>query len=175
MMLCKNPFRRAHITNKEAVLRSSKVRLDATPFPCGQCIPCRINRSRVWQTRLMLEGMMWTQKVFITLTYKDEEIPEDGLSKKDIQNFVKYLRRRMDPNTIRYFIVGEYGPRTDRPHYHGILYNVSEVDSEIIKEVWSKGFVMVGNLTKQSARYVVGYVMKGIGEKRDDGKTSDTL
>ena len=51
------------------------------------------------------------------------------VSKKDIQNFLKRLRKKIDKlnipqneKKIRYFIASEYGPKTYRPHYHGVLF-----------------------------------------------------
>lgn len=51
------------------------------------------------------------------------------VSKKDIQNFLKRLRKKIDnlnipqnEKKIRYYIASEYGPTTLRPHYHGILF-----------------------------------------------------
>lgn len=48
----------------------------------------------------------------------------------DIQDFIKRLRTNIDRTNIlqdedtsfKYFICSEYGPKTFRPHYHGILF-----------------------------------------------------
>lgn len=56
------------------------------------------------------------------------------LSKVDIQLFLKRLRINInrfsnvpkEQQKIRYFICGEYGPATLRPHYHGIIWTNSE-------------------------------------------------
>ena len=42
---------------------------------CGQCIGCRLERSRQWAVRCMHEASLHTDNCFITLTYDD-----DGLS-----------------------------------------------------------------------------------------------
>ena len=49
--------------------------------------------------------------------------------KADIQNFMKRLRLKIDKlnlpkneKRIRYYIAWEYGPKTFRPHYHGVLF-----------------------------------------------------
>lgn len=49
------------------------------------------------------------------------------LSKRDIQLFLKILRKKIYErfqvfNSVRYFICGEYGPKTFRPHYHCLLF-----------------------------------------------------
>lgn len=65
------------------------------------------------------------------------------LSKQDIVLFLKRLRKNIaitfknltnEQRTVRYFIAGEYGPSTYRPHYHGILwYDSQEVHSQILE------------------------------------------
>lgn len=67
--------------------------------------------------------------------------------KKDIQNFLKRLRKKIDKlnlsdndKKIRYYISSEYGPVTKRPHYHGIIFfDSAELGSQIkdlIVESW---------------------------------------
>lgn len=61
--------------------------------------------------------------------------------KKDIQNFLKRVRARINKlnissndKSIRYYIASEYGPQTYRPHYHGVLFFDNEV---ILREITS--------------------------------------
>lgn len=115
-------------------------------IPCGQCIECRLNYSREWATRCMLEkqygyfgkeypdGTTW----FLTLTYKDEYLKThttvntvtgekfEGISlcKEDIQKFWKRLRKKYPQMQIKYIECGEYGTKTLRPHYHAIVYGL---------------------------------------------------
>lgn len=44
--------------------------------------------------------------------------------KKDVQLMLKRMRKYYDKQGIkfRYFIISEYGPKTYRPHYHGIIF-----------------------------------------------------
>lgn len=113
-------------------------------IPCGQCIGCRLERSRQWANRIVLEMKEYPEEKnwFITLTYDDEHIPtkevtntETGekkigltLNKKDLQDFLKRLRSRWenkyDHQGIRYFACGEYGETTNRPHYHLCIMNL---------------------------------------------------
>lgn len=136
-------------------------RLAATPFGCGRCLPCRTNKARVWTHRILLEQSMNESSVFATLTYDDEKLPEDGnLDKKELQKFWKRLRKSMPDRKIRYFACGEYGPQTWRPHYHAAIFGTSIQDQQQIEKSWQKGFVHVGDLTKDSARYMTGYILK---------------
>lgn len=162
-MLCSHPWmvKPLGVTDKEWTL-SREAKNAVTPRPCGQCIPCRINRARVWAQRIMMERLSSPDSLFVTLTYRDNELRHDGsLSPLDLTLFLKRLRYYLDGKPVRYFAVGEYSP-VDRPHYHLILYGVTLADAKKIDEAWSMGFVHVGFLTEQSARYVTGYVVKGM-------------
>jgi len=46
--------------------------------PCGQCIGCRLERSRQWAVRCVHESSLYDRNCFITLTYSDEYLPRDG-------------------------------------------------------------------------------------------------
>lgn len=162
-MLCKNPFA-----------------CGSERFGCGKCLPCRINQRRVWAHRIMLEQMYNDESCFVTLTYDDKNMPAGmSLRKKDLQDWLKRLRRGYEPGRIRYYAVGEYGENfTKRPHYHAALFGVG-VDPSIsgadhvgnIEKSWQKGMIHVGELTYESASYIAGYVTKKVVE--DDKAKSD--
>lgn len=138
------------------------------PFGCGQCNPCRFNRRRLWSHRIMLESAMHPESVFTTLTYNEEFHPKDGsLCIDHYQKFLKKLRRRLEPRKIRYFMVGEYGEQSQRPHYHAALFNVYSSDLPALEDSWGKGFVHCGTLTFDSAQYIAGYVVKKLTNVND--------
>ena len=150
-MLCKNPFMQGDL-----------------PFGCGQCLPCRINRKRLWTNRIVLESLNHEKNCFITLTYDEQHHPKDGsLDISHYQKFLKRLRRAITPRKVRYFFVGEYGEQTQRPHYHAALFGVGEEDSELIDHCWGRGFTMIGDLNKDSAQYITGYVTKKMTQEDD--------
>ncbi|AXL14624.1 replication initiator protein [Microviridae sp.] len=61
---------------------------------CGQCIGCRLDRSRQWSIRIMNEAKLYQDNCFITLTYDDENLPNDqGLVTEHWQLFMKRLRQ----------------------------------------------------------------------------------
>lgn len=127
---------------------------------CGQCIPCRVNRRRVWASRIILESYCHPHSAFVTLTYDADHHPLDGnLHPPHLQAFLKRLRF-FHPDRLRFFAVGEYGSNTMRPHYHLILFNLSVADAPLVEKSWGQGFVQVGDVTWQSASYVAGYTMK---------------
>jgi len=110
-------------------------------LPCGQCYGCRLEYSRQWANRCMLELPYHDQSWFLTLTYDDDHVPrtyyasnDDGeadpaltLSYKgrDLELFWKRLRKAHPDDHIRYFACGEYGSTTYRPHYHAIVFGLS--------------------------------------------------
>lgn len=150
-------------------------------LPCGQCIGCRLERSRQWAIRCMHEAQQHEQNSFITLTYEDKYLPEGGsLSVRDWQLFAKRLRRR--GAEFRYFMCGEYGDQLSRPHYHACLFGFDFPDreqitggrhplysSKLLDSCWPYGFTAIGDVTFESAAYVARYCVKKItGEKADD-------
>lgn len=141
-------------------------------FPCGQCISCRVNRRRVWLTRLVLESTGHKDISYITLTYADEFLPDKGyLSKSDLQSFFKRLRYYVPDVRLRYFACGEYGEQTHRPHYHGILFGLDPfLGSDKCVDSWTKGFVKCVPATIETMRYVAGYVTKKLVHQSADYK-----
>lgn len=106
-------------------------------IPCGHCTGCRLDKSREWANRCLLELQQHKSAYFVTLTYDDAHVPtaysRSGaptytLCKKDFQLFIKRLRKRVAPQRIRYFACGEYGGTTFRPHYHAIIFGLQLVD-----------------------------------------------
>lgn len=110
------------------------------PIPCGHCLGCRLDYSRRWADRMMLELDHYDGKaIFLTLTYNEESIKkhilydDEGvpicytLDKTDWQAFIKKLRSRkeFEERRIRFYAAGEYGPLHQRPHIHCIIFGVS--------------------------------------------------
>lgn len=92
-------------------------------YGCGQCMPCRLNKRRVWAHRIMLEAYQYEHNAFVTLTYAPEKLPENGsLVPEHVQSWLKRLRARVAPSKFRFFLVGEYGDESERPHYHAALF-----------------------------------------------------
>lgn len=127
-------------------------------LPCGGCLGCLSARATQWGLRADHEASMWSCTTFLTLTYDDDKIPEEGhLAPRDLCLFLKRLRKRANPpklrggkrtnvirsrgsitrdqaGSIRYFACGEYGDRTGRPHYHALLFNCGFTDLSPIGE-----------------------------------------
>lgn len=129
---------------------------------CGKCRACRRSRSREWSVRLWHETMYHSRSSFVTLTYDEDHVPEDGMLKKtDFQKFMKRLRKDVDPeNKVMYYATGEYGDKYGRPHYHAIMFGLGCEDELLFEENWCKGIVSVGTVTPASTRYVSNYIQK---------------
>lgn len=164
-------------------------------IPCGQCIGCRLDYSRAWADRMMLELDHSKVAFFLTLTYNDDCIhpamfDNDGfpvsysLNKRDVQLFFKRLRFYFPEKEIRYFLSGEYGDSTHRPHYHAIIFGLSLDDfrsygsldllsvnkngtvyfkSDWLSEcVWKLGFCLLTECSWQTCAYTARYVTKKV-------------
>lgn len=150
-------------------------------LPCGQCMLCRIAKARDWAVRMEHEASLHEVSIFLTLTYDDAHLPltDDGLPTlryKDVQGFLKRLRDRIKPIKIRFFCAGEYGSRTERPHYHAIIFGWFPSDAEpfsqlgekkfklwtsqLVAECWPQGFHLIAKTSFDTMAYVAGYVQK---------------
>lgn len=142
-------------------------------LPCGQCIGCRLERSRQWATRCMHESSLHDFSSFVTLTYDEDHCPDD-LIYWHFQKFMKRLRKEFGPT--RFFMCGEYGERFKRPHFHACLFGCFFSDrvlhsndggfklyrSAKLDRLWPLGFASVGDVTFESAAYVARYCMKKV-------------
>lgn len=147
---------------------------------CGQCVNCRLQHAVNNAVRCVHEAKSHEVNSFITLTYRDDDLPADGgLNHRDFQLFAKRLRERCEFK-FKFVMCGEYGETTNRPHYHALLFGCDFSDrrfyrqtkngdrldtSELLESVWQKGFCTVGDVSFESAKYVCGYIQKKITGK----------
>ena len=157
--------------------------VDVLNIPCRRCVGCRLDYSRDWANRMLLEFQHTKKAVFVTLTYNNDSVPLSGsgrmtLSKRDCQLFMKRLRKVFSGTEIRFFLGGEYGPLHNRPHYHAILFGLSLSDygelivrdvnelgqpsfeSSVLDRIWSSGFSTVSDVSFQTFAYCARYVLK---------------
>lgn len=149
-------------------------------LPCGQCLPCRINRRREWTFRIMAEATDYEHSSFCTLTYDDEHLPkflaadgnpQDTLDSRHLQLLLKRVRRRQQ---FRFFGVGEYGTKTGRPHYHLILFGIDHLEAQkLLKECWRdgkrqlRGFISTSVINRERSAYIAGYTVKKMMKQED--------
>lgn len=134
-------------------------------LPCGGCLGCRTSQAKGWAVRCLLELKEHDNATFTTLTYEDEKLPPT-LRKRDLQLFLKRLRKGRTSNRIRFFACGEYGEKNGRPHYHAILYGISasKPDADRIDHAWQMGHTKTVAVTPAAIAYTAGYTAKKIGD-----------
>lgn len=157
------------------VFARSKAIGPAIKLPCGQCIGCRMDRSRSWALRCVHEASLHKDNCFITLTYNDDYLPyPPSVSVRDCQLFLKRLRK-FSGRLIKMVYCGEYGETSMRPHYHFILFGYDFSDKVHFKNndngdklyvsadllrLWPYGNHFIGDVTWQSSAYVARYIIK---------------
>ncbi len=130
----------------------------------------------------MHEAQLQPDNAFVTLTYSDDHY-SPSLHYPDFQRFMKRLRHRISYFDVqrwrwlpRYFMCGEYGEQTLRPHFHFILFGYQFRDlkpigkdlytSPMLERLWEKGNVSVGQASYESAGYCARYACKKVSGPR---------
>lgn len=122
---------------------------------CGQCLNCTINKRRAWTARIMLEGLAaernhrevsWT-----TLTYAEDAVPmaqrgrdSDSVLTLRPGDYVLAFKRMRKPDCLgpfRFVLCGEYGDKTQRPHYHALIFGPdSAAVEDALQRHWEPDF-----------------------------------
>lgn len=198
-MACYHPIPAYQAAKGEPVKLWPPVGTATVNLPCGTCLGCRVDRALDWARRAEHEAKFHQHNSFLTLTYDDKHLPQNGhLQPQHLTKFLKRLRKRavdqlhkqgQTPTIdslharIRYLAAGEYGEKNGRPHYHLILFNCHFNDgkavgkqleeSPTVTALWPYGKHKLGTVTGASANYVAQYSLKKIGytpiEIDDDG------
>lgn len=181
-MACFSPIDAWQLENGSIVFVERGNILRSLTLPCGQCVGCRLERSRQWAIRCMHEASMHEENGFLTLTYNQENCP-NSLDYRHFQLFMKRARKELGP--LRFYMCGEYGSKTFRPHYHALLFGCGFLAdrylwrnsgsgfplyrSATLDRLWPYGNAEVGNVSFESAAYVARYVLKKVtGDRAND-------
>lgn len=138
-------------------------------YPCGRCYFCRIKHVDEWCYRWKkeLESPDTIAAHWITLTYRPKDVPLDGngrmtLKKQHVKTWIDSLKKHAKRHKYpapKYMIVGEYGGKRYRPHYHVILTNIPQIEK--ICELWHYGKVHFGTPPDTNkVGYIADYVWK---------------
>lgn len=159
------------ICNKGILLKSTGKRV-----PCGQCMSCRINKGRKWTARILMELCTHDPRyppAFLTLTYREDTVPltpdhDTTLEKKAITQWLNNQQKKH--GAFRYYLVGEYGDITKRPHYHLALFPTSHEQVLRLCQDWQKksGFTSSTPLNAERAGYLANYCAKKLTKPDDD-------
>ena len=95
--MCLNPWHKGEISPAIRQLQRETPWEVKSLLPCGRCLECLRRRQKEWIFRINCETEESVNPLFITCTYKDEDLPlgeEDAptLHYKDFQDFLKRLR-----------------------------------------------------------------------------------
>lgn len=206
-MPCYKPLVAFHNATSGAVYFHEKQRHGETRqilLPCGQCLGCKLQRANDWATRCQHEASLHEYNIFGTFTYSPEKLQTQSLCHRDWQLFAKRLRKALGSkkyaNTIaiseslyytadmgfhpiprmKYYMAGEYGSQTRRPHFHACLFGIDLLDkkyystnkhgnntytSATLDDLWQNGQCLIGEVSYESAAYIARYII--------DKKTGD--
>lgn len=150
--------------------------------PCGKCMACLKDYQNAWSIRIQEEFRQFGCGYFFTLTYDADSVPTvvdtdsgrlyQSVCKSHVQDWLKRFRTRLfrkngEAKEIKYFITSEYGPRTLRPHYHGVIFGVDDIEFRLLLSDWNKlyGFttyrLIPAHRCGGASRYVAKYCSKG--------------
>lgn len=145
--------------------------------PCNRCYACRYNRTAQWSFRIQEEERRSSSSYFVTLTYSPENLPRcpkgrPTLRKQDMIKFMKRLRKLTTASgqKLKYYLVGEYGSQTGRPHYHAIIMNATEAQIKMAYHLDGKilGHLHFGDVQSASVGYTLKYMLKDYRRKYSD-------
>lgn len=157
------------------------------PIPCRWCLGCRIDRRNEWNNRIRWHAAELNKhgfrSSFVTLTYDDNHY-RGGVCKYDIVSCIKRLRKYLYNNKdilnckdFKYYIVSEFGSKTERGHYHGIFLGLeSSFLKEFLRKAWRNGFIDVKPLIPARISYTLKYMDKQqFGERVKESQLRDIV
>lgn len=142
---------------------------------CGRCLSCSVKKQSEL-TFLCHKELRDTYHrglgaSFVTLTYNDNNVPYVAADKPyqtlqidDFQKFLKRFRYYSDKQygiQCKFLACGEYGDKLGRPHYHAVIFGLSDyLCDKLIRSSWKYGTHQVGALGSGGLRYVLKYLTK---------------
>lgn len=158
--------------------------------PCGKCLECVKDKQNEYIIRSIEEFRKRPMMTFFTLTYAPEALPMNGfevvdeetgeifhdevqtLCRAHVSKWLKLFKQKYAKRGTKlefsYMIKGEYGPKTQRPHYHGLIFGL---DENLVNELmwrWKTefGFVCFKRIpslmsdVEKVTRYCAKYMIK---------------
>lgn len=178
--MCENPMT-IYVNGEETIVK------------CGKCDTCRREHAQEWAIKLINESKYHKKCSFITLTFsstilldKNSKAYKYGAnpsfvfhienSKEYVRKFIKRLRKHFNNKRLTYYLVGEYGDKNKRPHWHMLLFNenfekdrmpmpMSKTDhvqyhSETLSKLWACGRISIEDCNPNNIIYISQYSVK---------------
>lgn len=134
---------------------------DSDLVPCGQCIGCRLDKSREWAARCMLEAKNYPKNScwFVTFTYDDDHLPPYG---RDIQvqdNNGKKIWKHVDEE-----VVNDLTGEIKHPPFRSVSKREHQLLMKRIRKHYGNDirFLMSGEYGSKSFRPHYHYILFGI-------------
>lgn len=141
------------------------------PVGCGNCLECRKQKARQWQSRLLEEIKTNKNAKFVTLTFSDQSIAEltenETLEGYALDNKIATIAtrrslerwRKKNKKSVRHWLVTELGHNgTENIHLHGLIWSDNTIE---IEEIWKYGYVWIGKyVNEKTINYIIKYVTK---------------
>lgn len=134
--------------------------------PCGRCLGCRKDRSKMWRVRLLHEHMFGNHQncICLTLTINQEnyaKFSDAQAIKRCIRAFLDRLRYYTTGRKLpKRFFVSELGEDRDRLHFHGFMWDV-DIPYHEIRKCWKYGFIWIDPLKSvRQLSYATKYITK---------------
>ena len=145
--------------------------------PCNKCTGCCLDYENQWAIRALHEAQIFEQRGleswFISPTFEDKYLRTDmSLDHSEWQLFRRRVAKEFP--LFRFLMCGEYGPRTNRPHFHAVGFGLNlpdavyaygekgeeQYESDTLNRLWGRGFIHAAPVTIKSARYPARYLLK---------------
>lgn len=183
--IIKNKKYQANKKNGGVIPQITDKRMLYVPIGCGKCIECMKKKAREWQVRLQEDIKKNNNAIFITLTFKPEELNKlingytndkgifiegippylDGYEKDNAiaKLAVKRFRERWRWDTsksIRHWLITEIGGKNHEGlHLHGLIWTNEKL--RYIEQKWQYGNIYIGKWVNEiTINYITKYVHK---------------
>lgn len=167
-MACFHPLRAWRTPSGEIQLHKEIKDAISLRLPCGGCLGCRMAYAQAWALRCQLELQQHKSAVFTTLTYDDKYVPPALPAPKEVLPlWIKRLRKNTGKK-LRFYACAEYGERTQRPHFHAILYGIDMADTSLVESTWGLGHTRTEPISPARIAYTAGYCHKKVDYKHNE-------
>ena len=169
----------------------SPVLINAMALPCHKCALCRANRHSDLIGRCLAEQSVSSLTLAVTLTYRGFGPKTAVLHYRDVQLFLKKLRKA--GYKVRYICAGEYGSLRGRAHWHVVLFFRGKKLPRIVQAPdarqgddiflprfdddpdarydwphWDHGFSYFQESSEAGFAYLMKYAMKDLNDPNQD-------